>query len=72
MAPASEEQDRRSTAGTNPLLIREKGKTNGMQTVVFFWGEPEKNALLSTVSSPKNHWFGDLRVPKKYLKIVLS
>lgn len=46
MAPASEEQDRRSTAGTNPLLIREKGKTNGMQTVVFFWGEPEKNALL--------------------------
>ena len=46
MAPASEEQDRRSTAGTNPLLIREKGKTNGMQTVVFFWGEPEKNSLL--------------------------
>lgn len=47
MAPASEEQDRRSTAGTNPLLIREKkGKTNGMQTVVFFFGEPEKNALL--------------------------
>ena len=46
MAPASEEQDRRSTAGTNPLLIREKGKTNGMQTVVFFWGEPEKKSLL--------------------------